>query len=71
MCIRDRYITDNDSIYAGFAIQRRVAAWQLPPDFAWLSDINITEGFLFESTSEAHICAATDEGFITFLVLDG
>ncbi|GAA4452363.1 hypothetical protein GCM10023156_21560 [Novipirellula rosea] len=66
-----RYITDNDSIYAGFAIQRRIAAWQLPPEFAWLSELNINEGFLFESTSEAHICAATDEGFLTFMALNG
>lgn len=66
-----RYIVDNTSIFAGFAIERRIAAWRLPDEFAWLTELNVIEGFLFESADEAHICAACEQGFLTFLVIDG
>ncbi len=66
-----KYLTENNSIYSGNSIRDRISAWQLPLDFEWLSQLSITEGFLFESDDEAHICAAAKEGFLTFLVING
>lgn len=66
-----RYWQGIKKIWTGDELTKIVAAWKLPPAFDWLGGLNFKEGVVHEHDDEASLTGATDQGYVTFFVLNG